>query len=513
VSGDPLAGGGGGGTARGVTPVYLTVFVIASCGLVYELVAGALASYLLGDSVTQFSLVIGVYLSSLGLGAFLSRYVLRGVARRFVDAEIAVALVGGLSAPALFFAFSSPRWFPPVFYGIVVLIGTLVGLEIPLLMRLLKDAVEFRDLVSQVLTFDYLGSLAASLLFPLVLLPRLGLTRTSVLFGLLNVAVAFWSLHLFRDRIGNPGGLYARAALTGAILVAAFALSDQLTAVAEENQYADEVIVAKTTPYQRIVVTRNRAGFQLFLNGHLQFSSVDEYRYHEALVHPAFAAAGRAKRVAVLGGGDGLAVREILRHPEVESVTLVDLDPAMTELARTHPLFVELNGGSLASPKVRVVNDDAMVWIAEARDLFDVVIVDFPDPNTYAVGKLYTSRFYQLLAKRLEPDGVVSVQSTSPLFARRSFWIVDATLKAAGFTTKAYHVSVPSFGEWGFVLAAKRPFAVAARLPENLRALSVALLPSLFLFGPDTGPVDSPVNRLNDQILVRTYEHEWKRFD
>ena len=500
----------------GVTAVYVTVFVIASCGLVYELVAGALASYLLGDSITEFSLVIGVYLSSLGLGAFLSRYVVRGVARRFVDAEIAVALIGGLSAPALFFAFSSPRWFPPVFYGVVVLIGTLVGLEIPLLMRLLKDAVEFRHLVSQVLTFDYLGSLAASLLFPLVLLPRLGLTRTSILFGLLNLAVAFWSLRLFRDHVGHPAGLWARAALTGILLVTAFVLADRLTTIAEENQYADEVIVAKTTPYQRVVVTRNRAGFQLFLNGHLQFSSVDEYRYHEALVHPAFAAApaGRPLRVAVLGGGDGLAVREILRHPEVESVTLVDLDPAVTSLARTHPLFTALNGGSLSSPKVRVVNEDAMVWIAEGADLFDVAIVDFPDPNSYAVGKLYTSRFYALLKKRLDPDGVVAVQSTSPLFARRSFWIVDATLKAAGFSTRAYHVAVPSFGEWGFVLAATRPFDVPPpRLPEGLRALSAAVLPSLFVFGPDTGPVDAPVNRLNDQVLVRTYEHEWKRFD
>jgi spermidine synthase len=381
-------------------------------------------------------------------------------------------------------------------------------------MRLLKDAVEFRDLVSQVLTFDYLGSLAASLLFPLVLLPRLGLARTSILFGLLNVAVAFWSLRLFRDRIGHAAGLWARAALTGVLLVAAFVFADHLTAIAEENQYADEVIVAKTTPYQRIVVTRNRAGFQLFLNGHLQFSSVDEYRYHEALVHPAFAAARGGRRVAVLGGGDGLAVREILRHPEVESVTLVDLDPAMTALARSHPLFVALNGGSLSSPKVRVVNEDAMVWIGEGTDLFDVVIVDFPDPNSYAVGKLYTSRFYALLRKRLDPEGVVSVQSTSPLFARESFWIVDATLKAAGFTTRPYHVAVPSFGEWGFVLASQRPIEVAAgRLPAGLRALSPALLPSLFVFGPDTGPVEAPVNRLNDQVLVRTYEREWKRFD
>ncbi len=382
-------------------------------------------------------------------------------------------------------------------------------------MRLLKDTVVFRDLVAQVLTFDYLGALAASILFPLVFLPRLGLTRTSVLFGLLNAAVAFWSIRLFRDRIGPPGGLYARASLVTAILLAAFVVADRLTAVAEENQYADEVVVAETTPYQRIVVTRNRAGFQLFLNGHLQFSSVDEYRYHEALVHPAFAAAPRARRVAVLGGGDGLAVREILKHPEVESVTLVDLDPAMTRLATTHPLFLALNGGSLRSPKVKVVNEDAMIWIEKEPDLFDVVVVDFPDPNSYAVGKLYTSRFYSLVKKKLDPEGVVAVQSTSPLFARRSFWIVDATLRAAGFSTRPYHIAVPSFGDWGFVLASgARRERFGTRLPEGLRALSKELLPSLFVFGPDVARIDDvPVNRLNDQVLVRTYEGEWKRFD
>ena len=282
--------------AARATALFVAVLLVSTCGLVYELAAGALASYVLGDSVTQFSLVIGVYLTALGLGAFLSRFVVRGVARRFVETEIGVALLGGLSAPMLYFAFSSPRWFPPVFYGIVLGIGTLVGLEIPLLMRLLKDTVVFRDLVAQVLTFDYLGSLAASILFPLVFLPRLGLTRTSVLFGLLNAAVAVWSIRLFRERVGPPGGLYARAGFVAAILLAAFVAADRLTAVAEENQYADEVVVAESTPYQRVVVTRNRAGFQLFLNGHLQFSSVDEYRYHEALVHPAFAAAPRARR-------------------------------------------------------------------------------------------------------------------------------------------------------------------------------------------------------------------------
>lgn len=494
-------------------PVYLTVLVIAAAGLAYELVAATLASYLLGDTVTQFSLVIGVYLSSLGLGAWLSKFVERGVARRFVEAEIAVAFVGGFSAPALFLAFASPRAFLPLFYALVVVIGTLVGLEIPLLMRLLKRSVVFKDLVAQVLTFDYLGSLVASVLFPLFLIPRLGLVRTSLFFGLANAAVAFTSIRLFRREIGPPGLLVGKAALVTALLLGGFVAADRLTSFAEETQYADDVVFAKTSPYQRIVVTRNRAGFQLFLNGHLQFSSVDEYRYHEALVHPAFALRPDARRVAVLGGGDGMAVREVLRHAGVAAVTLVDLDPAMTELALRNPLFSALNGHSLASPKVTVVNDDAMRWLEEGSDLFDLVFVDFPDPHSFAIGKLYTVRFYQLLKRRLEPGGAFAVQATSPLFAKKSFWIIERSIAAAGFTTRPYHANVPAFGEWGFVLAAERPFEEPRAVLAGLRYLSAANLPALFSFSPDMLVEGAPVNRLNNQVLVHTYEREWKRFE
>jgi spermidine synthase len=495
-------------------PVYLTVLVIATCGLVYELVAGALASYLLGDTVTQFSLVIGIYLTAMGAGAWLSKFVEKGLARRFVEIEIAVAFLGGFSAPILSFAFVSPRWFHPVFYGLVFSVGALVGLEIPLMLRLLRKSVAFKDLVAQVLTFDYLGALVASLLFPLVFVPRLGLFRTSLLFGLLNVAVAFATIRLFRNEIGSPGGLLAKAAAVTVLLLAGFVSADRLSEMAEEQQYADEVLFAKSSPYQRVVLTRNKAGFQLFLGGHLQFSSVDEYRYHEALVHPAFAVVPGARRVAVLGGGDGLAVREVLRHPSVESVTLVDLDPLVTRLARENPLFVELNGGAHRPPPVTVVNHDAMRWLEEGTDLFDLVFVDFPDPNGFAVGKLYTKRFYSLLKRRLDPDGAFAVQSTSPLFARKSFWIIDRTIEAAGFATRPYHAAVPSFGEWGWVLAAPRPFEAPSRVIAGLRFLSDATLPALFSFGPDMARwAEAPVNRLHDQALVRTYESEWRKFE
>jgi len=481
-------------------------------------VAGTLASYVLGDSVTQFSTVIGVYLSALGLGSYLSRYVQRGLCRRFVEVELAVALLGGASAPLLFLAFAHlPQFFRPVLYGIVGVVGTLVGLEIPLVLRILREAVDFKELVAKVLTFDYLGALAASLLFPIFLVPQLGLVRTSLLFGLANAAVGLWSTWIFAPLLGSVRDLRVKAVAVMLALTAGFAYSEHLTDLAEEGLYADPVVFAKSTPYQRIVLTRSRHSFQLFLSGSLQFSSADEYRYHEALVHPAMALVPGARRALVLGGGDGLAVREILKHRAVAEIVLVDLDPEMTRLAVESPLLRELNGGSLLSPKVRVVNEDAMLWLADPKDagraLFDVAFVDFPDPHNFSLGKLYTKHFYALLRQRLDPSGAVSVQSTSPLMARRSFWCINRTLEAAGFQVRPYHALVPSFGEWGFALGALHPFDPPTSVLPELKYLDPPTLATLFVMGPDMGPLEADVNRLNNQALVRYYEEEWRRWN
>jgi spermidine synthase len=481
-------------------------------------VAGTLASYVLGDSVTQFSTVIGVYLSALGLGSYLSRFVERGLARRFVEVELCVALLGGASAPLLFLSFGYlPQFFRPVLYGIVGVVGTLVGLEIPLVLRILREAVDFKELVAKVLTFDYLGALFASLLFPIFLVPQLGLVRTSLLFGLANAGVGLWSTWLFAPLLGAVHDLRFKGVAVILMLSAGFAYAEHLTDLAEEGLYADPVVFAKSTPYQRIVLTRSRHSFQLFLSGNLQFSSADEYRYHEALVHPALAVAPSARRVLVLGGGDGLAVREILKHAGIAEIVLVDLDPVMTRLAVENPLLRELNGGSLLSPRVRVVNADAMLWLADPGDagraLFDVAFVDFPDPHNFSLGKLYTTRFYSLLRQRLDPAGVVAVQSTSPLMARRSFWCINRTLEAAGFRVRPYHALVPSFGEWGFALAALRPFDPPTAVLPGLKYLDTPTLASLFVLGPDMGPLDAEVNRLNNQALVRYYEEEWRRWN
>ncbi|MEN9797008.1 MAG: hypothetical protein RL653_704 [Pseudomonadota bacterium] len=493
--------------------LFITVLVIATCGLVYELVVGTLASYLLGDSVTQFSTVIGVYLFAMGVGAWLSRFIERGVAQRFVEVELAVAFAGGVTAPLLFFTFSGGAGFRVVLYGSVLLVGTLVGLEIPLLLRILKDQVRFKDLVSHVLTFDYVGALAASLLFPLVLVPKLGLVRTSLLFGLVNAGVGLWSTWLLEPLLAAPGRLRLKAAFLMLLLFMGLVAGERLTVWAEEGLYADEVVRAYSTPYQRIVLTRGKRGFSLFLNGNLQFAAVDEYRYHEALVHPAMTRAVRHSSVLVLGGGDGLAVREILRWPGVERVTLVDLDPAMTKLGTEYEELAELNGHSLSDGRVRVVNDDALQFLAHDTGRYDVVVVDFPDPNNFSLGKLYTTRFYALLKARMAPEGVAVIQSTSPLMARASFWCVEKTVSAAGFWTAPYHALVPSFGEWGYVMASPSPRPRVHPLPQGLKFLDDATLDTLESFPADMARVPSEVNRLNNQVLVRTYEEEWRRWN
>jgi len=492
--------------------LFLSVFLIAACGLIYELIAGTLASYLLGDSVLQFSTVIGSYLFAMGVGSWLSRFVNRALVGRFVTIELLVGLVGGFSSSILFLAFAYSEGFRLILYSLVLLIGTLVGLEIPLLMRILRDRIQFRELVSNVLTFDYLGALGASILFPIILVPRLGLIRSALLFGLLNAAVALWSTWLFRDQIASPGRVRAQCILVIALLCLGVAGAERISDLAEQNLYADEIILARSTRYQRIVITRWKDDLRLFLNSHLQFSSRDEYRYHEALVHPGLAALDAARRVLVLGGGDGLAVREILRYPRIERVTLVDLDPEMTRLFQTHPLLTALNDGSLRDPRVSVVNADAFVWIDQAAERFDFVVADFPDPTNFSLGKLYTTAFYKALARRLEPEGMVVVQSTSPLFARQSYWCIVETLRQSGFKVYPYHVYVPSFGEWGYVLAGMRDYLPPTKVPEGLKFLNPSNLLALFGFSNDMAAIPARANRLNDQVLVRYYEQDWYQY-
>lgn len=491
----------------------ISVFVVASCGLAYELVAGALASYLLGDSIFQFSSIIGTYLCAMGVGSHLSRYVKERVAERFIEIELVVGIIGGFSACILFLSFSWGGHFRPLLYSLVFMVGMLVGLEIPLVMRMLNERkTDFPTMVSTVLTFDYLGGLAVSLLFPLVLAPKLGLMKSAMLFGLMNVAVAAVTLKFLLPEIPpqRRRRLKTRAAIATMALIAGFAFSDTLSDRAERGMYADQIIAAKSSAYQRVVVTRWNDDTRLHLNGNLQFSSRDEARYHEALVHPAMAALPHPKSVLILGGGDGMAAREALKYKSVENIVLVDLDSAVTSMFKENKDLATLNDGSLSSPRLSVVNEDAAKWLEKNTGSFDLVIADFPDPSNFSVGKLYSSSFYRLVKKSMAENGLLVVQSTSPYFARRSFWIIDATLSDAGFDTWPYHVTVPSFGEWGFVIAGKN-FSMPKSVPVQTKFVTPAVMRSMFEFPPDMERLPSEPNRLDSQTLVRTFGEDWGR--
>jgi spermidine synthase len=511
----PAPSGHAGGRA-----LLVVVLVIATTALVYELSIAAMASYLLGDSVRQFSLVIGAYLSALGIGAYLSRFVGGRLSTVFVDIELAAAVVGGMSVPALLVAFAFTHSFELVLFLVVLAVGVLVGLELPLLIRILERRSSLRELIARALTFDYAGALVGSLAFSFVLVPKLGLAHTSPACGLVNALVGLVSTYLLPAEDADEAAALVRArgrAIAVVVFLAVLlALSGRATELAEASIYpGGDVLLARDTPYQRIVVTKHDGAFELFLNGNLQLSSADEYRYHEALVHPTMGAARARRRVTIGGGGDGLAVREVLRWPDVENVTLVDIDPEMTALARTYPPLRALNGGALDDPRVHVVNEDAMRFFDDEGPLTDVAILDFPDPGTYAVGKLYTLEMYRRVKRRLAPGGALVVQSSSPFLSRATFSCIVRTLEAAGFVVRPYQAFVPAFGVWGFALARTEPFPVPTALPDGpLRFLNPGALAGLFALPADLrNDVVASVNRLDNQALVGYYLDEWERWE
>ena len=446
----------------------------------------------------------------MGIGSYLSKYVEKNVIRWFIQIEILVGLVGGISSSLLFLLFENVSSFRFILYLLIVLTGTLVGMEIPLLLRILKDKLEFKDLVSKVFTFDYIGALLASVIFPMLLVPHLGLIRTSFFFGISNVMVAYLFCSMFYKDMEWAIQLKFFALAVATLLLAGFIMSDRIMSLAESMAYQDTVIFSKSSPYQRIVLTRSTRDLKLFLNGNLQFSSADEYRYHESLVHPAMSAIKNPQHILVMGGGDGMAVREILKYPSVKTVQLVDLDKAMTQLFTTNQMLTKLNDSSLLSPLVTIKNEDAFEWLKQNKQQFDCIIVDFPDPSNYSLGKLYSTSFYHLLHHSLSDSGALVIQSTSPLAAPKAFWCVVHTLESCQFHTLPYHAYVPSFGEWGYVIGTKNnTYKAPQTYPAKLKFLSTDVLPQLTNFPRDMAERPTEINKLNNQALVNYFEEEW----
>jgi spermidine synthase len=496
-------------------------FVCAACGLVYELALVAQGSYLLGDSITQASVVLATMVFAMGIGSLSAKPLQRRPLLSFAVIEALLALSGGLSVLGLHAAFTWLDLYWPALIGIALVVGALIGAEIPLLMTLLQRIrkQDAGSATADLFAADYIGALIGGLAFPFLLLPLLGQTRGALLVGMVNaVAGAAVALFLFqvtaRRRLALAGGTIVVLAVLGF----AFAKSDAFLRFARDELYEDPVVYSETTQYQDIVVTESTplvpgpTDTRLFLNGDLQFSSIDEYRYHESLVHPALA--GKRDRVLVLGGGDGLAMREVLKYRDVSEAVEVELDPSVLRLARENQRIAELNDHSLTDPRVTVVTADAFTWLRDARERFDAVIIDMPDPDSTATAKLYSEEFYSLAQRTLAPGGRMVVQAGSPYFAPRTFDCINATVRAAGLATTPYHVNVPSFGDWGFVLAqADTEPNLTLATPAPLRFLDEANLTAAAVFPVDRRPTgaESP-STLDDPKILRLATSEWQQY-
>ena len=491
-----------------VRVLLVSAMVSSAVGLVLELLLVTQASYLVGDATLATGVVVGTFLAAMGLGAWLTQFLAiigeeqSDLLQSLIWVELSLCPLCLIGPLGLFVLFSVDG---PVWLAIVVLtifVGVLGGMELPLITRVLETEQNLRQALAQVLALDYLGSLIGALAFPLLLLPWLGLLPTAALLSVIPVlcslCLSLTFPHLRRWRRAT-GLLLPLIAFVGVLIAP---LGDRI----EDSFYMDPVISRFQSRFQRIVLTRRRGDLRLYLDGDLQFSSIDEYRYHEGLVHPAMAAHASPKRVLLLGAGDGLALREVLRWPEVKRVDLIELDPAMLRLAMHQPLLRQLNGDAFKDSRVSIHTGDAFALIRAMKQTFDVVIADFPDPDTIPIARLYSVGFYASLLQRIAPGGTLVTQASSPFLAPKVLASIEASLQQHALSTRAYTFTIPSFGPWGFVLAHRRGENHDFRpLPFSTRWLDEHQLQRIFEVPRDYRPDPSTQvlpNRLTRPVLI-----------
>ena len=487
-----------------------SVFIIAACSLIYELLISSLSTYLLGSSVIHYSLTIGLFLFFMGVGAWMAQSVTRHLIPAFVSIEIAIGAVGGVSALLLLFVYAKTEFYYPAMIVVVGVIGILVGMELPLLTRILESRSGLRRGISQVLTFDYIGALLASLLFPFILLPYFGHLLTATVVGLINLLVALIVAWTFRLQLSAwRGRLIGGVAFAVMLLMACVIWLKPAQVMIESALYEDPVIDSRQTTYQKIVLTQRGQDLRLYLDGNLQFSSIDEYRYHEVLVHLPVAFSRTVERALIIGGGDGLAARELLKYNHIQLIDVVDLDSEVTRLASEQHLLTELNENALKDQRVTVHNSDAWSWLAEAGDLYDVIVIDLPDPESEDVAKLYSVAFYQRVARRMSVGGVLITQATSPWFARRAFWSIGNTLAEVYENVRPATVYVPSFGLWGFFIAAQHSLQEPGNQVYEGRYMNEQTIQEVLRLPADLPRLPAKVNRNYSLPVIDYYREGW----
>ncbi len=492
----------------------LTTLIISGCSMVYELIISAVSSYLLGNSTMQYSTTIGFYMCALGLGSYISRFFGKKLFNIFINIEIGIGIVGGLSSLLLFMANIYIESYAVVMYLITIMIGTLAGAEIPILTRIIEaDENNLKLTLSSIFSFDYIGGLIGSIAFPILLLPKLGYFATSFLSGFMNLFAATLILYKFRDRIENIKVYRAITAFLLVFMLGGMIYADNISDSIEGGLYRDKIILMEQTPYQKIVMTKHKDDTRLYIDGNCQFSTADEYRYHEALVHVPMSKLSHRENVLILGGGDGLAVREVLKYPEVKNIDLVDLDSEMIRICSTNKNITEINENSFSSDKLHTHVEDAYEYLENNTFEYDFIIVDLPDPNSESLNKLYSNVFYRLCKAALNTNGIMVVQSTSPYYAKDAFWCINKTIRSEGMDVQAYHIEVPAFGDWGFNMASAEKIPERFEIDVETKYLTSDNISGLFAFGKDEYSDKVEINRLTKPVLMDYYNTAVENWD
>lgn len=496
----------------------LCVFATGLSGVVAEYILATLATYFLGDSVVQWALIVSVMLFSMGLGSRLSKFVHTNLLVSFITIEFILSLFVAFSSLITYTTAAFTQYTGLMVYSLSIIIGTLIGMEIPLVIRLNKEFESLRINIASVMEKDYYGSLLGGVFFVFVGLPYLGLTYTPFVLGTVNFSVAMVLLLSTSKTLTakHKRFTWAASVLVACLLIGGSFMAKPIIIFGEQAKYKDKVVFSQQSRYQKIVITQWKNDFWLFIDGNLQLCSMDEALYHEPLVHPAVVIARKPRNILVLGGGDGCAIRELLKYKFIEKITICDLDPKMTDLARFNPIIRKLNQNSMNNPKVKIVNTDGFNYISQSKDIYDLIVIDLPDPRTVELSRLYSVEFYGLCKHSLGVNGAMVTHATSPYYAPMAFRCIEKTIQAAGFNVLTLHNQILSMGEWGWAIGS--PTMSKAEMMNVLAKSSFDAIKTRWLdnegmkmmmyFGKDfyNKTTDSiRINKMNDPVLYRYY--------
>jgi len=455
--------------------IIFSVFLSSAAIIGYEILAASVLSNLLGSSVYYFSLIIGIFLAALGIGGWLSAKLKENIFEALVVVESVISLMGGLLSVFLFFtyvycfsffgnlqfsdifAFLGTMGFVQILFSFASLffifcVGVLAGFELPLYIRILSEKEILKDAIGTAFFWDYIGALVISVSLPIFFFSNFGLIKTSFLLGLINLVAA---IMLFAcSNIKNKKSIFFLGFIFVFIInISGFLLADDIEIFLEKKQFGGrDVIYHASSPYQRLAFVEDKdKKISFYINGQRQFESGEwDAVYHESFIHPAMSIAKERSDILVLGGGDGLALREILKYSDVKKITLVDIDPLVIRAATELDFMRALNKNAFFDSRVSVIVGDAFKFAEQLKEgsSYDVIFIDFPDPTDDGLSRLYSKEFYKMLTSAFRENTIAVIQSESYLGLIQKN--ILTTLEYIGIEALAYHPPKYDFFDQNF---------------------------------------------------------------